>query len=58
MIKKKNRDRVQMWVHPDFKETVGIDSAIKNVDMITITKEMANKEKIEIKKKRGFQFGF
>jgi len=58
MIKKKNKDRVQMWVHPEFKDVVSLNSAIKKVDMITLTRELADKEKIKKNKDRGFKFGF
>ena len=47
-----------MWVHPEFKDVVSLNSAIKKVDMITLTRELADKEKIKKNKDRGFKFGF
>lgn len=47
--KKSNRDKVQMWVFPDFRDLLKREALDKGTDVLSLTERLAKKQKMPFK---------
>lgn len=48
-IAKSNKDKVQMWVWPDFRDMLKREALDKGTDVLSLTKKLSNRQKMPFK---------